>query len=157
MSELSICFKVIRHPKQDSQLRWSVFAPMPYEVAYKPGRRTTPLVKETKLYAFASLKEAMEFYEECRDAISDSEFLEVWIALAENAEPCHFVSSIWIGRELFDIFWGSSNPRSLETGYWVTKPPPGTIESDAVTLIQCIERSKGTRESHRYVLQTSEP
>ena len=36
------------------------------------------------------------------------------------------------------------------------RPPEGTIECEAVTLIECLERFKGTREPF-FVVQTSAP
>ena len=155
MSELTICYKVVRHRGDDSELRWSLYTPMQYEVAYKPGRETMPMKKKTKLYVFESQKAASHFAKQIKKRFSEDEHLEVWLVLAGDALPCTRVCpASFPGKDntCYDYFW---SPGGADRIGW--SPPKGTLECEAVTLIECLERSKGTREDDRYVIQTSAP
>ncbi len=155
MNNLSVCFKVVRYPRKDSEmrqnseLRWSVFAGLKYEVAYLPGRNTGPMVKGSKLYAFETQREAVRFAEGCRQATSD--FMEVWLAMAENAKWSEWVSYLPFCRTYyakeFDYFWNlvKAGNRSM-SNYRVAEPPPRTVECEALILVTLLERFEGIKE-----------
>jgi len=146
MIDLSLCFKVVRHPRQDSELRWSLFAPLKYEVAYRPGRNTGPMVKGSKLYAFETQRRAMKFAEEWRHLTTD--FVEVWVSLAENVKRCEWVSYLppqHHHHNQIDHFWSLAGNPSIGN-YWVAEPPLGTIECEALMLVSALDRLKGTSE-----------
>ena len=154
MNDLTLCYKVVRHPGQDSELRWSLLAPLKYEVAYLPGRRTTPMVEGTKLYGFASREKCLEFLQINASVTADE--IEVWLALAEGVKPCKWVSGVVAFHDRFlDDFWKLTKRGDPSIGnYWVNEPPLGTIECEAVTLIQCLDRIKGIKEPD-YIVGTS--
>lgn len=146
MSDLTICFKVVRHPRQDSALRWSVFAPLKYDIAYRPGHNTGPMVEGTKLYAFETQRQALEFAEGYSHTTSD--FVEVWIALAENAKQCKWVSYLSPSpnhHQQFDHFWSLAGDPSIGN-YWVAEPPDRTIECEALMLVSVLDRFQGMRK-----------
>ncbi len=153
MSDLTLCFKVVRHPRQDSELRWSLFAPLKYEIAYRPGRNAGPMVEGTKIYAFKTQRDALRFANVCRCGTSD--FVEVWLALADNARPCKWVSapSFPNRHKLCDDFWSRSKVGDPSIGsYWVDEAMTGTIECEAVMLVSLLDRAKGSGDKPHHDL-----